>query len=214
MSTADVADYPDPARLAFIKSVIKACADEPGVRSSLRQALRKTYDDIPQAARKHVIRAGAPADPADVRKDGVRAYYTVAALIAMIPARVKVEQPRIPASGHRTNLGGSLAEAVLANATSYRSAEAALAVLSKQSTNGLHLRLPGVISGIADRPDAVDWVQLLEDLESWAARRSMTARHWQQSFFHTVNRADRDARDAAAKAASAPAADEADGTGA
>jgi len=207
MNTADIREdnkNPDMARTAFVETVINLCRHQPGARQALRQALRKAYDEIPMATHKYVVQAGLPADPLDSRQERARAYYTVAALIARIPARVPVVQPAKPreAGGYRTNLGASLAEGVRVGTLNFRSAEAALAVLGKQSTNGIHLRLPGIVARITDRPEAVDWVQLLTDLEAWSARRAVVARRWQQSFYHNTNRADREAAAQAADAES------------
>lgn len=203
MSTTDSREdiEVDVARSSFIEAVIRQCANEPGARQALRQALRKGYDEIPMATHKYVIQAGAPADAADASPDRVRAYYTVAALIARIPARVTLAQPPMPnrsSGAYRANLGASLAESARVGAITFRSAEAALAILGKQSTNGVHLRLPGVIARITDRPDGIDWVQLLADLESWPTRHSTTTRRWQQSFYYAANQADREAAEKAA----------------
>ena len=204
MSTADKRedDELDIARTTFVKAIITLCREQPGARQALRQALRKAYDEIPMATHKYVVQAGLPTDSLDNHHERARAYYTVAALIARIPARVPVTQPTRPrgADAYRANLGASLAEAVRIGTLNFKSAESALAVLGKQSTNGIHLRLPGIIARITDRPDALDWVQLLTDLETWSARRSSIARRWQQSFYHSINRAD---REAAAQAADA-----------
>lgn len=193
----------DADRASFVEAVIKQCQNEPGARQALRQALRKAYDDIPMTTHKWVIEAGAPVGAAGVSDDRARAYYTVAALIARIPARITIAQPPAPsrATGlFRNNLGATMAESVRVGTTTLRSAEAALAVLGKQSTNGMHLQLPGIVARVTDRPDAVDWVQLLTDLENWPQRRTSIARRWQQSFYYAQNQA---ALRAAAEAADA-----------
>ncbi|WP_230418495.1 type I-E CRISPR-associated protein Cse2/CasB [Catenulispora pinistramenti] len=179
----------------FVTAIITVCADETGARSALRGGLRKPYDALPAGTHKYVTKAGAPADPGERRPEQVHAYYTVAALIAMIPKRMLPKLPIVVEPGQRwgRNLGQCLAEAVLNGAVSLGSGETTLATLAKQSTGGVHRRLPGVISQIAVDPDAVDWVQLLADLESWPTNRGAVVRRWQQSFFHTLNRAERDA---------------------
>lgn len=180
---------------SFVTAVIEICDTDSGARSALRSALRKPYDALPAGAHKYVTKAGAPADPGDLRPEQLHAYYTVAALIAMLPKRVLPAKPTAPKPAQRwgRNLGQCLAEAVLKGTVSLSSGETSLATMAKQSTGGVHRRLPGVINQITVDSEAVDWVQLLADLEAWPTNRGTVVRRWQQSFFHTLNQAPRDA---------------------
>lgn len=176
----------------FVARIAFTCANDPGARAALRLGLRKPYNDILPATHRAVIAAGIPSDPHDLDMDSLRAFYTIAALIATVPRRTAIHVPASDGgirSASGVNLGACLAEAVQIGSLREGSAESHLGLLAKQSTAGLHRHLPGVIGQIAERP-GVDWVQLLTDLEAWPRSRNVISRRWLQGFYQARYRAD------------------------
>ncbi|MFD0883240.1 type I-E CRISPR-associated protein Cse1/CasA [Streptosporangium algeriense] len=172
----------------FVTEVFRLCED-PGKRSALRSGLGRPLEECQRMHR--VIAAKVP----DRREDTQRAYYAVAAMIASLPPQAR-KGPSADAPVGR-NLGQCLAEGVARGTLRESTADGHLSMLTRQSVNGLHRHLPAVVRILADRSTAVDWVQLLVDLQRWEDNRGQITRRWLQSFYRTRFKAEREAAQAA-----------------
>jgi len=209
MSTTTPTTTTGSASLAakFIERVQRSC-EFPGQRAKLRSGLHR---DLEHSRPMHAI--VAPLVPnADRGHDArERAWYAIAAMIASLPraARKTRAEPTeddtadgadesAPDHGTSTrprprNLGVCLAEAVTRKTIRENTAEARLDLLCRQSVDGLHRHLPGLVRQLATTPDAIDWVQLLHDVRRWEDNRDVITRHWLQSYYRARFAAERKA---------------------
>ncbi|MBX6765662.1 MAG: type I-E CRISPR-associated protein Cse2/CasB [Actinomadura rubrobrunea] len=172
----------------FVAEVLTLCED-PGRRSALRSGLGRPLDEC---HRMHKVIAAKVPEDRDTRQ---RAYYAVAAMIASLPPQARGEPPADTPAGR--NFGQCLAEGVGRGVLRESAAEARLDLLTRQSVDGLHRHLPAVVRILADSPSAIDWAQLLLDLQRWEDNRDQIARRWLQSFYRTRFKADLEAAQAA-----------------
>ena len=197
----------------FVTEVLRLCED-PGNRAALRSGLGRPLD---RCHRMH--RVIAPRVPV-TSSDGERAYYAVAAMIAALPPQARghletdtgdtedateagdgtadePEQERVAPSARRRDFGQCLAEGVARGVLRENTAETKLNLLTRQSVDGIHRHLPGVVRVLANEPSAVDWAQLLNDLYWWQRDRDRITRRWLQSFYRTRFETECKAADAA-----------------
>ncbi|GAA4781649.1 type I-E CRISPR-associated protein Cse2/CasB [Streptomyces ziwulingensis] len=178
-----------PVRVSdrFIAYVHQVCESNQA-RAALRRGL-----GLPVERCNHMHRYLVPwlrdhDDPhhADVR----RAYYAVASLIAARPRSARDTTP-----GHggslswyeRSNLGASLGQAVAAGVLKENSAESALHLMTRQSSDAVHPGLPALVRQLLLGGVAVDWAVLLEDLAWWNRSRDRIATRWLESYFRTAD---------------------------
>ena len=119
------------------------------------------------------------------------AHYTVAALIASQPR--KIRKPRAEdeapsedtgetAETSRPNLGATLGR--LGGSTDrVDGVERRLHLLVRQGVPGMQRHLPGVIRLLASAEMAPDWGVLLRDLVWWRTGRDRVARRWLQDYY-------------------------------
>lgn len=191
-----VRDYSElPADRSFVEKVIWHCKNTPGARAALRSITGVSSRQTAAAADEIVTAALAPTDPSALTPDRQRAYYTLAAMIAAVPAKVELK-PGGPNATHPygRDLGRCLAAAVVDKKLAEAAARRHMELLTKQDLDGLHLHLPGTVTLI---PETVDWVMLLRDLRDWPARGDEIARRWRQGFFHSLLAGQRAAAEAA-----------------
>lgn len=186
---------------AFVRRIEEACRTSPGGKADLRSGVGKT---AAQASRMHRPVLSGPF-PSRLKPSEEQAYYTVASLIAVQPGGAFGRVPEdtsgdaegaeaadaaSPDAPERRNLGASLAFAVHHNKIRPNSAEARLHLLTRQSAEGVHERLPGVVRHlIAGRPAVpVDWAHLLYDLRRWEFQRDEVAKEWLQAYYRTLRR--------------------------
>jgi CRISPR system Cascade subunit CasB len=186
---------------AFVQRIEKTCKNSPGRKADLRSGVGK---QVEQARRMHAPVLAGPF-PSGLRPSAEQAYYTVASLIAAQPGgtfagapddnAVDVDggDPEISAK-ERRNLGASLAYAVHHNKIRPNTAEARLHLLTRQSADGVHERLPGVVRHLlAGSPTVpVDWAYLLYDLRRWEFHRDEVAKGWLQTYYRTLRKAEYD----------------------
>ncbi|WP_234310529.1 type I-E CRISPR-associated protein Cse2/CasB [Streptomyces sp. NRRL S-474] len=118
-----------------------------------------------------------------------RAYYAVASLIAARPrsARDSTPDPSASVSWYeRPNLGASLGQAVAQGVMKANSAESALHLMARQSSDAIHPSLPALVRQLQSGGIAVDWAVLLEDLAWWNRSRDRIATRWLESYFRTA----------------------------
>ncbi|MFF3505423.1 type I-E CRISPR-associated protein Cse2/CasB [Streptomyces sp. NPDC003247] len=123
---------------------------------------------------------------ADVR----RAYYAAASLIAARPriARDTTPDESVSVSWYeRPNLGASLGQAVTAGVLKENSAESALHLMARQSSDAVHPGLPALVRQLLGGGITVDWAVLLEDLAWWNRSRDRIATRWLESYFRTAS---------------------------
>jgi CRISPR system Cascade subunit CasA len=210
----------------FVAQVRRLCANEPAARAALRSGLRRPVDEC---RRMHRYIADLVPDGHRGWEAAERACYAVAAMMASVDPAAREEGPPPPrtASGAGENprpagagedgpaagsspgraprdLGFCLAEAVARDPQRERTVEDRLDALAKQSVAGLHRHLPAVIDLIADRPHAIDWVRLLNDLRDWGHNRDRVSRRWLQSYYRERQRAVRHAAQDADDSDSSP----------
>ncbi|MFI8307737.1 type I-E CRISPR-associated protein Cse2/CasB [Streptomyces sp. NPDC085927] len=123
---------------------------------------------------------------ADVR----RAYYAVASLIAARPRSARdttPDQSAFVSWYERSNLGASLGQAVSQGVLKENSAESALHLMARQSSDAVHPGLPALVRQLLVGGIAVDWAVLLEDLARWNRSRDRIATRWLESYFRTAS---------------------------
>ncbi|NEY35896.1 type I-E CRISPR-associated protein Cse2/CasB [Streptomyces sp. PRKS01-65] len=123
---------------------------------------------------------------ADVR----RAYYAVASLIAARPRSARDTTPGHSGSlswYERSNLGASLGQAVAKGVLKENSAEGALHLMARQSSDTVHPGLPALVRQLLGGGVTVDWAVLLEDLAWWNRSRDRIATRWLESYFRTAD---------------------------
>ncbi|MFF0296305.1 type I-E CRISPR-associated protein Cse2/CasB [Kitasatospora sp. NPDC004614] len=175
---------------AFTRWVEQRCAADPGVRAALRRGAGKPLDQVPS-----MHRFVARWLPTGASEDVQRAYCAVAAVIAaqrrsqyVVAGAEDAESPRTNRPA-RWSLGRSFAEAVESGGIREASAEARLNLLSRQSVDGLHRHLPGVVRQLREAGVRVDWSPLLVDLCRWRRRGGEVKRLWLQDFYRARHRA-------------------------
>ncbi|MFI1420268.1 type I-E CRISPR-associated protein Cse2/CasB [Streptomyces sp. NPDC020731] len=122
---------------------------------------------------------------ADVR----RAYYAVAALIAARPRSARditPDESAIASWYERANLGASLGQAVAKGVLKENSAESALHLMARQSSDAVHPGLPALVRQLLGGGITVDWAVLLEDLAWWNRSRDRIATRWLEHYFRTA----------------------------
>ncbi|MFE8911081.1 type I-E CRISPR-associated protein Cse2/CasB [Streptomyces globisporus] len=123
----------------------------------------------------------------DVRyPDTRRAYYGVASLIAARPrAARQTESTDTSATAWylRPNLGSALGEAVKRDVMKAGTAESALHLMSRQSSDAVHRALPSLTRHLLSGGMTVDWSVLLKDLSWWTQDRDAIATRWLDQYF-------------------------------
>ncbi|CAL9673338.1 type I-E CRISPR-associated protein Cse2/CasB [Streptomyces griseomycini] len=123
---------------------------------------------------------------ADVR----RAYYAVASLIAARPRSARDTTPDQSGSESwyaRPNLGTSLGQAVTKGVLKENSAESALHLMARQSSDAIHPGLPALVRQLLAGGITIDWAVLLEDLAWWNRSRDRIATRWLEHYFRTAS---------------------------
>ncbi|MFF4985443.1 type I-E CRISPR-associated protein Cse2/CasB [Streptomyces sp. NPDC001046] len=177
-----------PARPSdrFVAYVHRLCASTQA-RAALRRGL-----GLPVERCNYLHRYLVPwlRDHDEPHQDEVRrAYYAVASLIAARPrsARDTPTAQDLPVSWYeRPNLGASLGQAVNAGVMKANSAESALHLMARQSSDAIHPSLPALIRQLLRGGIPVDWAVLLEDLVWWNRSRERIATRWLESYFRTT----------------------------
>ncbi|MFE6522260.1 type I-E CRISPR-associated protein Cse2/CasB [Streptomyces sp. NPDC057794] len=177
-----------PVRVSdrFVTYVHRVCASTQ-TRAALRRGL-----GLPVERCNYMHRYLVPwlRDHDDQHQDDVRrAYYAVASLIAARPrsARDTTPDDSAPVSWYeRCNLGASLGQAVAKGVMKANSAESALHLMARQSSDAIHPGLPALIRQLHSGGITVDWAVLLEDLAWWNRSRDRIATRWLESYFRTA----------------------------
>ncbi|MFF7436458.1 type I-E CRISPR-associated protein Cse2/CasB [Streptomyces fungicidicus] len=118
--------------------------------------------------------------------DARRAYYAVASLIAARPRLARDTTPDQDTSVswlERDNLGASLGQAVTHSVVKENSAESALHLMARQSSDAIHPGLPALARQLLAGGIAIDWAVLMEDLAWWNRSRDRIATRWLESYF-------------------------------
>ncbi|MCI0386221.1 type I-E CRISPR-associated protein Cse2/CasB [Streptomyces sp. CNQ085] len=177
---------PDRVSDRFVAYVHRVCASTQA-RAALRRGL-----GLPVERCNYMHRYLVPwlRDHDDQHQAGVRrAYYATASLIAARPRSARDTPPdeNTPASWYeRPNLGASLGQAVAEGAMKANSAESALHLMTRQSSDTLHPGLPALTRQLLSGGITVDWAVLLEDLAWWNRSRDRIATRWLESYFRTA----------------------------
>ncbi|MFE3518960.1 type I-E CRISPR-associated protein Cse2/CasB [Streptomyces sp. NPDC059166] len=118
--------------------------------------------------------------------DTRRAYYGVTSLIAARPRvarQTELANTSATAWYLRPNLGSALGEAVRKDVMKPGTAESALHLISRQSSDAVHRTLPSLTRQLLSGGIAVDWAVLLKDLSWWTQDRDSTATRWLDQYF-------------------------------
>lgn len=171
----------------FVAYVHQVCESKQ-VRAALRRGLGLPVERCNYMHRYLVpwLRDHDDQHHADVR----RAYYAVASLIAARPRSARDATPDESASVswyERSNLGASLGQAVAKGVLKENSAESALHLMARQSSDAVHPGLPALVRQLLAGGIAVDWAVLLEDLARWNRSRDRIATRWLESYFRTAS---------------------------
>ncbi|WP_262386858.1 type I-E CRISPR-associated protein Cse2/CasB [Streptomyces sp. TRM49041] len=188
---------------AYVRRVLALCESK-RTRADLRSGLGRPVEQC-----NYLHRYLVPLLPERMHPDGKRAHYAVAALIAARPrvTRDADTAAAAPCAGdgtgagagdgatspwwQRPNLGTSLAQAVRVGGLKGDSAEGDLHLLTRQSTNAIHPRLPSLTQHLLRVGVAIDWPVLLEDLTWWNRDQDRIATRWLESYFRVVSAEDR-----------------------
>ncbi|WP_405814405.1 type I-E CRISPR-associated protein Cse2/CasB [Streptomyces sp. NBC_01390] len=177
---------------AFVGYVLGLCQDKK------TQAELRTGLGLPVERCTYLHRYLVPRLPERQHPDARRARYAVAALIAGRPrtardadaaahataAEAGAGEP-VPEWWKRPNLGVSLAQAVNKRALKPASAEGDLHLMTRQSSDAIHPRLPSLTRHLLSSGVRVDWAVLLDDLSWWNHDRDRIATRWLESYFRT-----------------------------
>ncbi|MFF2101743.1 type I-E CRISPR-associated protein Cse2/CasB [Streptomyces sp. NPDC058202] len=191
---------PDPAPEApkkssrrsdrFVAHVHELCASK-GSRADLRRGL-----GLPVERCNYLHRYLVPFLSEGVHPDARRAHYAVASLIAAQPRAARDARAMRPVAAddvaywsRRANLGAALGQAVSKRVIKPRTAESTLHLMSRQSTEAIHPRLPALTRQLLGNGVAVDWAVLLEDLSWWNRSREHIATRWFESYFRITSAA-------------------------
>ncbi|MFD8550119.1 type I-E CRISPR-associated protein Cse2/CasB [Streptomyces fradiae] len=171
----------------FVAYVHQVC-ESTQARAALRRGLGLPVERCNYMHRYLVPWLRDHDDPhhADVR----RAYYAVASLIAARPRSVREATPDQSGSVsryERSNLGASLGQAVAKGVLKENSAESALHLMARQSSDAVHPGLPALIRQLLGGGITVDWAVLLEDLAWWNRDRDRIATRWLESYFRAAD---------------------------
>ncbi|MDP5309418.1 type I-E CRISPR-associated protein Cse2/CasB [Streptomyces poriferorum] len=118
--------------------------------------------------------------------DTRRAYYGVASLIAARPRvarQTEAADNSATARYVRPNLGSALGEAVRKDVMKPRTAESALHLMSRQSSDAVHRTLPSLTRQLLSGGITVDWAILLKDLSWWTQDHDSIATRWLDQYF-------------------------------
>ncbi|MER5295075.1 type I-E CRISPR-associated protein Cse2/CasB [Streptomyces pharetrae] len=170
----------------FVAYVHQLCASKQ-TRAALRRGLGLPVQRCNYMHRYLVPWLRDHDDPhhGDVR----RAYYAVASLIAARPRSARDTTPSQDASVswyERPNLGASLGQAVAKGVLKENTAESALHLMARQSSDAIHPGLPALTRQLLAGGITVDWAVLLEDLTWWNRSRDRIATRWLESYFRTA----------------------------
>jgi CRISPR system Cascade subunit CasB len=201
----------------FVAGVRAVCRDA-GAQQALRRALAKPVEEVPARTHAVLLRGGLIKHGGEDVKGSRRrrAWYAVAALIAARPraereadkADAEPEEDAVaPAAGldpHGTTLGGSLAQAVTrrrdgGDGIKENGAESRLHLAVRQDTDGIHRMLPGLARQIGGAGVALDYGQLLRDLDRWEFSRDRVVTRWLEDYYRTLRRAEAAAKNAKKK---------------
>ncbi|WP_338775245.1 type I-E CRISPR-associated protein Cse2/CasB [Streptomyces sp. DG1A-41] len=170
----------------FVAYVHRVCASTQ-TRAALRRGLGLPVERCNYVHRYLVpwLRDHDDQHHVDVR----RAYYAVASLIAARPRSARDTTPDDSASVswyERSNLGASLGQAVAKGVMKANSAESALHLMARQSSDAIHPGLPALVRQLQSGGITLDWAVLLEDLAWWNRSRDRIATRWLESYFRTA----------------------------
>lgn len=173
---------------AFVTYILALCENK-RTQSDLRTGLGQPVERC-NYLHRHLVRRL----PERMHRDGRRAHYAVAALIAARPRAARTADAERADSMDtergwygRPNLGASLAAAVNAQIIKAGSAEDDLHLYSRQSSDALHTRLPAMTRHLLSGGIAIDWAVLLEDLTWWDRDRDRIATRWMESYFRALH---------------------------
>ncbi|MEU5270398.1 type I-E CRISPR-associated protein Cse2/CasB [Streptomyces hygroscopicus] len=183
--TDSVAAPAPPTYDTFVSYVHRLCQDN-RQRAELRRGLGLPVERCNYMHRYLVpwLRDNDDRGYGDVR----RAYYGVASLIAARPRSARQDNPEdagATAWHQRPNLGASLGLAVAKGVFKPNTAESALHLMSRQSSDAVHRSLPALLAQLTGGGITVDWAVLLKDLSWWTRDRDRIATRWLDSYFRT-----------------------------
>ncbi|MFB7337755.1 type I-E CRISPR-associated protein Cse2/CasB [Streptomyces adustus] len=170
----------------FIAHVHKLCESN-GTRAALRRGL-----GLPVERCNYLHRYLVPWAPE--HPDAKQACYAVATLIAARPRTVRNADAEQAARGDgavnwgaRANLGAALGQAVTKGVLKPATAESALHLMSRQSTEAIHPSLPALTRQLLNGGIPVDWAVLQRDLAWWNRDRDRIATRWFESYFRVTS---------------------------
>ncbi|WP_406729526.1 type I-E CRISPR-associated protein Cse2/CasB [Streptomyces sp. GD-15H] len=189
--SAPAASAPPPSSTVRVSDRFVAYVHQVCASTQARAALRRGLG-LPVERCNHMHRYLVPwlRDHDDQHQGDVRrAYYAVASLIAARPRSARDTTPDQSASVswyERANLGASLGQAVAQGVLKENSAESALHLMARQSSDAVHPGLPALVRQLLAGGITIDWAVLLEDLAWWNRSRDRIATRWLESYFRTA----------------------------
>lgn len=174
----------------FVAEVHRLCQDN-RTRAELRRGLGLPVERCNYMHRYLVpwLRDHDEPGYGDVR----RAYYGIASLIAARPRSARETEPEDTSDTplrRRPNLGYSLGRAVAKDVLKPNTAESALHLMSRQSSDAVHRSLPALVAQLTGDGIPVDWAVLLKDLAWWNRDRDHIAMGWLDSYFRRATGGD------------------------
>ncbi|WP_063771015.1 type I-E CRISPR-associated protein Cse2/CasB [Streptacidiphilus neutrinimicus] len=207
--TATAPDQPVPreqrwAYDEFVAYIQELCTSK-GTQAQLRSGLGRPVERC-----TYLHRYLVPWTSESTHPDTKRALYAVAALIAARPRSAREADAQAKAAAaivtegtgsgnagqgtgrgwqRRPTLGSSLGLAVRAGVLKPASAEGDLHLMTRQSSDAIHPRLPALTRQLLAAGIPVDWAVLIRDLGSWNRERDRRATQWLEDYWRAVNTA-------------------------
>jgi CRISPR type I-E-associated protein CasB/Cse2 len=185
----------------FVAYIQDLCTSK-GTQAQLRTGLGRPVERCTYLHRYLVQWTSESTHP-----DTKRALYAVAALIAARPRAAREADAQASAAAanpggnetatqnggpgqrrlRRPTLGASLGLAVRAGVLKPATAESELHLMTRQSSDAIHPRLPALTRQLLTGGIPVDWALLVRDLGSWNRDRDARATQWLEDYFRAVN---------------------------
>jgi CRISPR system Cascade subunit CasB len=160
---------PQEQFITYLKSLTEK--QERGALAALRRGLGQ-----PPGTTAEMYRYVVPRLPANVYKQQEAAYYIVASLFALHP------KPRDDG-----NVGSHMAETLRGNPNGKEALERRFTALLSANSEDLPNYLRQAVSFLKSKEVAINWLQLLKDLQGWNSDSRYVQQNWANDFWRRTS---------------------------